>query len=286
LVKVTDFQARMKIDWCPGCGNYGIINALKRALSDLDHGPDQAVVVSGIGCSAKLPHFVNVNGFHTLHGRALPAATGIKLATDDMPVIAVTGDGDGMGIGGTHFIHTARRNVDITHILHNNAVYGLTTGQAAPTTKRGQRTKTTPRGSYEEPIQPVPMALAAGATFVARTYVGNFPHIVETYKAAISHNGYALVDTLQPCVTFNKVYTYDYYNERTYMLPEDHDATDLTSALIKGHEWGDQIPLGVFYQVDRPTLADELPGLKRGPLNKRDISDVDIMSLLRPLGGQ
>ncbi len=286
MVKVTDFKARMKIDWCPGCGNFGIINALKKALADLDHGPDQAVVVSGIGCSAKLPHFVNVNGFHTLHGRALPAATGIKLATDDMLVITVTGDGDGMGIGGTHFIHTARRNVDITHILHNNAVYGLTTGQAAPTTKRGQRTKTTPRGSYEEPIQPVPMALAAGATFVARTYVGNFAHIVETYKAAISHNGYALVDTLQPCVTFNKVYTYDYYNERTYMLPEDHDATDHNAALIKGHEWGDGIPLGVFYQVDRPTLADELPGLRKGPLNKRDISDVDITSLLRPLGGQ
>ena len=282
----TDFKARMKIDWCPGCGNFGIINALKKALVDLGYGPDRAVVVSGIGCSAKLPHFVNINGFHTLHGRALPAATGIKLATDEMPVIAVTGDGDGMGIGGTHFIHTARRNVDIAHILHNNAVYGLTTGQAAPTTMKGQKTKTTPRGSYEEPIQPVPMALAAGATFVARTYVGDFKHIVGMYKAAIQHRGYALVDTLQPCVTFNKVYTYDFYNERTYKLPDDHDVTDLSAALLKGHEWGDRIPLGVFYQVDRNTLSDDLPGLKRGPLNKRDISDVDIQSLMRPLGGQ
>jgi 2-oxoglutarate ferredoxin oxidoreductase subunit beta len=286
LVKPTDFKARQKIDWCPGCGNFGIINALKKALTELGYGPDQVVVASGIGCSAKLPHFVNLNGFHTLHGRGLPAATGIKLAVDDMPVIAVTGDGDGMGIGGTHFIHTARRNVDITHILHNNAVYGLTTGQAAPTTKRGQKTKTTPRGSYEEPIQPVPIALAAGATFVARTYVGDFKHIVATYKAAIQHRGYALVDTLQPCVTFNKIYTYDYYNERVYQLPEDHDASDLSAALLKGHEWGERIPVGIFYQVERSTLADELPGLKKGPLNKRDISNIDISSLLRPMGGE
>ncbi len=274
----------MKIDWCPGCGNFGIINALKKALSDLGYGPDQAVVVSGIGCSAKLPHFMNVNGFHTIHGRALPAATGIKLATEGMPVIAVTGDGDGMGIGGTHFIHTARRNVDITHILHNNAVYGLTTGQAAPTTKRGQRTKTTPRGNYEEPIQPVPIALAAGATFVARTYVGNFEHIVETYKAAIKHRGYALVDTLQPCVTFNKMYTYDFYNERVYML-EDHNPANIGQAKLKALEWGDKIPIGIFYEEERETLEDALPGLKKGSLSKRDISDVDLSDLMRPLGG-
>lgn len=281
----SDFKARMKIDWCPGCGNFGIINAIKKALVDLGHGPDQAVVVSGIGCSAKLPHFINVNGFHTIHGRALPAATGIKLATDDMPVIAITGDGDGMGIGGTHFIHTARRNVDITHILHNNAVYGLTTGQAAPTTKRGQRTKTTPRGSYEEPIQPVPIALAAGATFVARTYVSDFKHCVETFKAAIEHRGYALVDTLQPCVTFNKMYTYDYYNERVYPLPEDHNPANIGTAKLKAMEWGDKIPIGIFYKEERETLEDALPGLKKGPLNRRDLSDVDISTLLRPLGG-
>jgi 2-oxoglutarate ferredoxin oxidoreductase subunit beta len=285
-VSPSDFKARMKIDWCPGCGNFGIINALKKALTELGYGPDQAVVVSGIGCSAKLPHFVNMNGFHTLHGRGLPAATGIKLAIGDTPVIAVTGDGDGMGIGGTHFIHTARRNVDITHILHNNAVYGLTAGQAAPTTKKGQKTKTTPNGSYEEPIQPVPIALAAGATFVARTFVGDFKHIIEIYKAAIEHKGYALVDTLQPCVTFNKVYTYDFYNERVYKLPEDHDPTDLSAALLKAHEWGDQIPVGIFYQVERPSLSEELPGLKKGPLNKRDISNVDISSLLKPMGGK
>jgi 2-oxoglutarate ferredoxin oxidoreductase subunit beta len=280
-----DFKARMGIDWCPGCGNFGILNALKKALVELGYGPDQVVVVSGIGCSAKLPHFMNVNGFHTIHGRALPAATGIRLATDGMPVIAVTGDGDGMGIGGTHFIHTARRNVDITHIVHNNAVYGLTTGQAAPNTKRGQRTKTTPRGSYEEPIQPMPLALASGATFVARTFVGDLKHCVETLKAAVSHRGYALVDILQPCVTFNKVYTYDFYNERVYTLPEDHDPSDIGKATLKAREWGDRIPIGIFYREDRETLEDALVGLRKGPLNRRDLSDVDISPLLVRLGG-
>ncbi len=274
----------MPIDWCPGCGNYGIINALKRALSELDIGPDGAVVVSGIGCSAKLPHFINLNGFHTIHGRALPAATGIKLATDGLPVIAVTGDGDGMGIGGTHFLHTARRNVDIVHILHNNAVYGLTTGQAAPTSQRGQRTKTTPRGVVEEPIQPVPMALVSGATFVARTFAGDLDHCVETFKKAIQHKGYALVDTLQPCVTFNKIYTYDFYNERVYHLKDEgHDDSDMRQAMLRGYEWGDRIPLGVFYREERPTLEDDLPGLRKGPLNQRDISNVDISHLVKPM---
>ncbi len=285
MVTPQDFKARMDIDWCPGCGNFGILNALKRALTQLDIGPDGAVVVSGIGCSSKLPHFINLNGFHTLHGRALPAATGIKLVVDDLPVIAVTGDGDGLGIGGTHFIHTARRNVDIVHILHNNAVYGLTTGQAAPTTKRGMKTKTTPRGVVEEPIQPVPLALVSGATFVARTFVGDMKHCVETFKSAINHKGYALVDTLQPCVTFNKIYTYDFYNERVYHLKDEgHDPTSIKQAMLRGYEWGDRIPLGVFYQEEgRLTLDDELPGLKKGPLCKRDISDVDISHLVRPM---
>ena len=283
MVKTADFKSRSEIDWCPGCGNFGILNALKRALAELGIGPDGAVVVSGIGCSAKMPHFMNVSGFHSIHGRALPVATGIKLATGDLPVIAVTGDGDGMGIGGTHFLHTARRNVDITHLLHNNAVYGLTTGQAAPTTKRGMVTKTTPRGVEEEPIQPVPLALVSGATFVARTYVGDIKHCVETFKEAITHKGYALVDTLQPCVTFNKIYTYEFYNERVYLLEDEgHDPSDLRAAMMRGYEWGDRIPLGVFFREERPTLSDQLPGLKRGPLSRRDVSRVDISHLVRP----
>ena len=281
-MRPVDFKSRSRVDWCPGCGNFVILNALKRALSELDIGPDGAVLVSGIGCSAKLPHFMNVNGFHSIHGRALPVATGIKLATgDDVKVIAVTGDGDGMSIGGAHFIHSTRRNVDLTHILHNNAIYGLTTGQVAPTTKKGMRTKTTPKGSHDEPVQPVPLALVSGATFVARTYVNDLDHCVRTYKAALQHRGYAMVDTLQPCVTWNKVYTYDFYNERVYHLAdEDHDPTSFREAMIKGYEWGDRIPLGTFYQDERETLEDHLPGLKRGPLNRRDISDVDIYRVL------
>jgi 2-oxoglutarate ferredoxin oxidoreductase subunit beta len=284
MVTVQDFEARSKIDWCPGCGNFGIINALKRALSDLDMGPNDVVMVSGIGCSAKLPHFMNANGFHAIHGRALPVATGIKLASDGVKVIAVTGDGDGMSIGGAHFINSTRRNVDIIHILHNNAVYGLTTGQIAPTSQRGMLTKTTPRGSPDEAVQPVPLALVSGATFVARAYVGDLKHTVEMFKAAIEHRGYAMVDTLQPCVTWNKVNTYDWYNERVYKLEEDHDPTNLRAAVLKGYEWGDRIPLGIFYQVDMPILEDDFPGLKKGPLCRRDISDIDIEGLLDRVG--
>ena len=278
-VQKAQFKSRKDPDWCPGCGNFGILNALKQALVELDIGPDGAVVVSGIGCSAKLPHFINLNGFHGIHGRALPLATGIKLASDGLPVIAVTGDGDGLSIGGAHFINTTRRNVDIAHLLHNNAIYGHTTGQVAPNSARGMRTKTTPRGSPDEPIQPVPLALVSGATFVARAYVNDFKYTVELFKAAITHRGYALVDTLQPCVTFNKMYTYDYYNERVYKLEEDHDATDIRAAIVRGWEWDDKIPLGIFYNVERPTMEDSHPGLKRGPLSKRDIGDVDIETL-------
>jgi 2-oxoglutarate ferredoxin oxidoreductase subunit beta len=285
MVTVKDFKARLDIDWCAGCGNFGIVNALKKALTELEIGPDGVVVVSGIGCSAKLPHFTNINGFHAIHGRALPVATGVKLASDGVKVVAVTGDGDGMSIGGAHFINTIRRNVDIAHILHNNAVYGLTTGQVAPTSERGFVTKTTPRGSAEEPVHPVPLALVSGATFVARTFVGDFKHLVATYKKAIEHRGYAIVDTLQPCVTFNKVNTYEWYQERVYRLADEgHDPSSFRQAMLRGYEWGDRIPVGVFFRTERPTMEDSMLGLKKGPLCRRDISNVDISSLVERFG--
>jgi 2-oxoglutarate ferredoxin oxidoreductase subunit beta len=282
MVGPADFKAREKVDWCPGCGNFGILNALRAALVDLGLGPSDVVVVSGIGCSAKTPHFIRLGGFHTIHGRALPVATGIRLANPELPVIAVTGDGDGLGIGGAHFIHTARRNVDIAHILHNNAVYGLTTGQIGPTAARGFKTKTTPRGSVEDPVNPVALALVSGATFVARTFVGDMAHTKEMFRRAIEHKGYALVDTLQPCVTFNKVNTYEWYQKRVYRLEgEGHDPADLMAALARAQEWGDRIPVGVFYKVDRPILEEGMAGFKKGPLVKRDITDIDISAALR-----
>jgi 2-oxoglutarate ferredoxin oxidoreductase subunit beta len=281
MVGPADFKARERSDWCPGCGNFGILNALRAALVEMGLGPSDVVVVSGIGCSAKMPHFIRLGGFHTIHGRALPVATGIRLANPELPVIAITGDGDGLGIGGAHFIHTARRNVDIAHILHNNAVYGLTTGQIGPTAARGFKTKTTPRGSVEDPVNPVALALVSGATFVARAYVGDMAHTKEMFRRAIEHRGYALVDTLQPCVTFNKVNTYEWYQKRAYKLEDEgHDPTDLMAALARAQEWGDRIPLGVFYSVDRPILEDGMVGLKGGPLVKRDITDVDITAAL------
>ena len=282
MVGPADFKARERSDWCPGCGNFGILNALRAALVEMGLGPSDCVVVSGIGCSAKTPHFIRLGGFHTIHGRALPVATGIRLANPELPVIAVTGDGDGLGIGGAHFIHTARRNVDIAHILHNNAVYGLTTGQIGPTAARGFRTKTTPRGSVEDPVNPVALALVSGATFVARTFVGDMAHTKEMFRRAIEHRGYALVDTLQPCVTFNKVNTYEWYQKRVYQLEgEGHDPADLMAALARAQEWGDRIPVGVFYKVDRPILEEGMAGFKEGPLVKRDIADVDITAALR-----
>jgi 2-oxoglutarate ferredoxin oxidoreductase subunit beta len=282
MVRKEDFKARMKIDWCPGCGNFGILNSIKEALVDLELGPDQVVVVSGIGNSAKLPHFMNANGFHALHGRALPVATGIKLANSGLKVIAVTGDGDGLGIGGAHFIHTIRRNIDIVHILNDNQIYGLTTGQIAPTSDFGMKTKTTPRGNPEQPVKPGFLALASGATFVARTFVGRFEHAQEMIRRAIRHKGYALVDVLQPCVIFNKVNTYEFFDERVYDIAEEgHDPSDLDEALRCAREWGDRIPIGVFYQTERPTLDEELVGLTKGPLALRDISHVDISASLK-----
>jgi 2-oxoglutarate ferredoxin oxidoreductase subunit beta len=282
VVEAKDYRPRKANDWCKGCGNFGILSALRGALMELDLGPDDAVLVSGIGCSAKLPHFINAHGFHTIHGRALPVATGIRLANHGLHVIAVTGDGDGLGIGGAHFVHTVRRNPDITHILHNNGVYGLTTGQVAPTSARGFVTKTTPRGSTEEPLNPVELALACGTTFVARTFVGDIAHAREMFKEAIQHKGYALVDALQPCVTFNRVNTYEWYQKRVYRLDkEGHDPSDFQAACARAREWGDRIPVGVFLRTERPTLEDELVGLKKGPLAGRDISKVDISRAVR-----
>jgi len=282
MVRPEEFKARLKPDWCPGCGDFGILNALRPTLAEMGLGPSDVVVVSGIGCSAKTPHFIRLGGFHTIHGRALPVATGIRLANPELPVIAVTGDGDGLGIGGAHFIHTARRNVDIAHILYNNQVYGLTTGQIGPTAARGFKTKTTPRGSVEDPVNPVALALVSGATFVARTFVGDMAHTKEILRRAIEHRGYALVDTLQPCVTFNKVNTYEWYQKRCYRLDkEGHDTGDLMAALARAREWGDRIPVGVFYKADRPILEEGMAGFKGGPLVKRDITDVDITAALR-----
>lgn len=272
MVEFQDYRSPVRPTWCKGCGDYGIWNALKFALSELDLAPHEVLMVSGIGCGSKTPDYTHVNGLHTLHGRSLPAATGARLANHGAEVICVHGDGDGYGMGLGHMMHAARRNLDITDVVQNNRVYGLTKGQYSPTSPEGFVSKTSPQGAIDRPVNPWALALAAGATFIGRGFPADLRHLVEVIKKAIQHRGYALVDVLQPCVSFNRAYAYDYYQPRVYKLEEEpgHDPSDRAMAWEKAHEWGDRIPMGILYQVEgEPTYEDQVPVLQEGPLVKQ-----------------
>ena len=276
MVEFQDYQSPVRPTWCKGCGDYGIWNALKFALSELDLAPHQVLIVSGIGCGSKTPDYTHVNGLHTLHGRSLPAATGARLANHAMKVICTHGDGDGYGMGLGHMMHAARRNLDITDVVQNNRVYGLTKGQYSPTSPGGFVSKTSPDGAIDRPVNPWALALAAGATFIGRGFPADLRHLVETLKKAIEHRGYALVDVLQPCVSFNRGYAYEYYQPRVYKLDEEpgYDVTDRTAAWERAHEWGDRIPIGVLYQArGQPTYEDQVPALTAGPLVKQSFRE-------------
>lgn len=267
--------------WCPGCGNYMIRTALKQALEELEIEPHEVVISSGIGQAAKMPHYIKVNGFNGLHGRALPPAIGIKLANKDLKVIVESGDGDTYGEGGNHFIHTIRRNIDIAHFVHDNQIYGLTKGQASPTTAMGQETTLQFDGVKVEPVQPLALALTMGAGFVARGFSGDILHLVEIMKEAINYRGYALVDIFQPCVVWNKVNTFSWYNERVYHLPEDYDYTDRDEAFKKAMEFGDKIPIGILYKVEKETYENRFQFIKDGPpLVDRELDPMDGEKLL------
>jgi 2-oxoglutarate/2-oxoacid ferredoxin oxidoreductase subunit beta len=273
-ITVKDFKGKVDPDWCPGCGDFGVLTALKQALVDLGIHPHQTMVISGIGCSSNLPGFINAYGMHTLHGRALAVATGAQLANHELKIIATGGDGDGYGIGGNHFVHSMRRNVDLTYIVMNNQIYGLTTGQLSPTSTKGMKTKSTPAGSVENPINPVPLAIAAGATYVARGYTGQVKHLVELIKGGIQHKGFALIDAFSPCVTFNLDNTHDFFKHRTKKLEDlGHDPTDFAAAMQRGYEWGDEIPIGLFWKRENLPALDELEPVlaKGGPLARRPL---------------
>ncbi|MBD3210446.1 hypothetical protein GF318_03625 [Candidatus Micrarchaeota archaeon] len=262
------------------CGNFGLITALKGALADLNLPRHETVLVSGIGCSSKLPHYVDTYGFEAIHGRPLPVASAVKLANASLNVIAVGGDGDGYGIGVQHFVHIMRRNYDLTYIVHNNQIYGLTTGQASPTSQKGMKTKTTPWGVIEEPFRPLVTAINGGATFVARGFAGDPAHLKGLIRQAIEHKGFSFIDVFQPCVTFNKLNTYPWFQERIYKLGDGHDKGDRWAALKKAYEGEEteykKVPIGVFYKADKPRYEEQLPQLKDKPLAKQDIKDVDI----------
>ncbi|TDT61119.1 2-oxoacid:ferredoxin oxidoreductase subunit beta [Fonticella tunisiensis] len=245
--------------WCPGCGNFSILDALKCATAELEIRPEDLVVVSGIGQAAKTPHYIRANGFNGLHGRALPPAQGIKMVNKNLKVIVTSGDGDSYGEGGNHFIHAIRRNMDITHLVYDNQIYGLTKGQGSPTTALGQKTTMQFEGVIQNPLNPLALAIASGATFVARTFTGDREGMIKILKEAIMHKGYSLVDILQPCVSFNKVNTFKWYMDRVYSLDESYDPTNKVLAFQKALEFGDDgIPVGVIYREYNKPIFEEL----------------------------
>ena len=280
MVTMTDY-AGLTPAWCPGCGNFGILTAVKEALVELDIEPHRVLIVSGIGQAGKLPHYTRGNVFNSLHGRPVPPAIGAKIANPELIVIAVSGDGDGYGEGGNHCIHAMRRNHDITYLVHNNQVYGLTKGQASPTSDLGFVTKTTPEGA-SIPINPIALAIGTGASFIGRGFAGDVEHLASLIKIGIRHKGFALIDILQPCVSFNNKNTYSWYRERVYKLEEeaDYDPCNKTTAFDKAQEWGDRIPIGVIYRKELPTFEEQLPALSKGPLVKQKIEPGQIGKLL------
>ena len=298
--KPSEYKTGVYVDWCPGCGDYGILSALQMALAELSLEPHNVVVVSGVGNASKTPHFVKANGVHTLHGRLLPFAMGIKIANPDLEVIGVGGDGDGLGIGAGHFVNAGRRNIDMAYLMYNNGVYGLTKGQASPTLRLGVQTKALPQPNINEAVNPVALAVISGYTFVARSYAFDVMHLKDTIKRAIQHKGLALVECLQPCPVYNDINTKDWYagedrkdangkaQPRLYKLetegfdPVVHDAAEIfkkkVAALERAQEWGDKIPIGVFYQnplesTFQDRFTKRIPFYPQNPPAKQSLKD-------------
>jgi len=301
---LASYRTGVHNDWCPGCGDFGILSSIQMALADMQVEPERVAIFSGIGCSGKTPHFINTYGIHTLHGRVLPFALGAKLANPGLVVMAVGGDGDGLGIGVGHFVNTGRRNVSVTYIIHDNGVYGLTKGQASPTLRRGLRPKSLPKPNINDAINPLALAIVAGYTFVARGYSYDTKHLREIIRRAVSHKGAAFIDVLQPCPTYNDINTKEWYagedlldetkkpTPRVYKLEDfgyngevsgpdpDEAHTKMTEAIVRSFEWGDRIPIGIFYQntyvpsyEDR--IASRIPNYLTRPPSLRQIADSD-----------
>ena len=274
MVDIKDYASPVRPTWCSGCGDFGIWNALKKALAESALAPHQVMLVGGIGCGSKLPDYITANGYMSIHGRTLAVATGARLANHDLRVICTHGDGDGYGEGGNHFVSAVRRNIGIVDVVQNNRVYGLTKGQYSPTSPHGFVTRTSPQGAIEEPFNPLAMALAAGGTFVSRGWSGDIDHLVSLITEALQHRGYALVDVLQPCVTFNRMYSYDWLRPRVYKVQDEprYDSADKEQAFAKAQEWGDRIPIGIIYRTeDRPSYEEQVPALQAGALVKQPL---------------
>lgn len=280
---ITDFKTAFMPNWCPGCGDFGIWGSLKNALVEKSWGPADFCMVYGIGCHGHMVNFLKSYAVETLHGRPIPVAQGIRLANHKLPVIIVAGDGDTFGEGTNHLVHIARRNVKATMIVHDNQVYGLTTGQTAPTAQKGFKTKSTPAGVLEEAINPLAIALAAGATFVARGFAGDIPGLSKIIVDGLNHDGFAFIDVLQPCVTFNHINTYAWYREHIYQIDVTHNKTDRVQAYTKALEWGPKIPTGIFYQVIKPTYEFQTPQIHTQSLLEQSSKKTNVEGLIDEL---
>ncbi len=270
MATVKDFSGYTPT-WCPGCGDWAIGVAIKSAFSQLGYDPGSVFVAFDIGCSGNMNDFLNAYAMHTLHGRAVATAVGVKLANHDLPVVVVGGDGGLYGEGGNHFLHACRGNHDITVIVHDNMVYGLTTGQVAPTAKKGSKSKSTPGGIVETSVNPLSLAITQGATFVAQSFAGDVTHVINMIKEGIQHKGFSLINILQPCVTFNKINTYQYYLKKVYKIDNAYDRTNYDQAIDKAHElYEEKFPLGVIYQSQRNVYHEQLPQLSDKSLLRRD----------------
>lgn len=280
-VELKDFDTVARPDWCPGCGDFGIQVAIKQALTALQLEPHKVALVTDIGCSSKMTHWINTYGLHSLHGRAVACATGVKFGNRDLTVVIDSGDGGGYGIGAGHFVHAIRRNIDMTLLVHNNMVYGLTKGQMTPTSEKGFRTPSSPFGAIEEPLNPLAVALSLGCTFVARGYAGDVPHLNRLIQAAIAHKGFALVDIFQPCVTFNKIQTYAYFLQNTYDLDKDatYDRHDWKTAMDKARQT-DKFPVGILYEAEHATYEEQDPGRAEVAAADLPIGNIDIGLLM------
>jgi 2-oxoglutarate ferredoxin oxidoreductase subunit beta len=267
--------------WCPGCGNFSILKSFKDAMIEMGIEPHQFAIVSGIGQAAKFPHYVKCNTFNGLHGRALPAAAGIRLANHELPVMVFTGDGDCYGEGGNHLLHNIRRNLSVKVFVHDNQIYGLTKGQASPTSMEGMKTKNQPFGVFSEQLNPMAMAVALDCSFVARGFSGDMEHLKELIKAAYRHKGFSLVDILQPCVSFNKINTYEWYKKRVYHIEPEYNPDDRINAFSRALEWGEKIPLGIIYRNNRPALEERIPVIKDMPLVKHSFDESRIEETLK-----
>ncbi len=267
--------------WCPGCGDFGILKAFKDTMVELGIDPHQFTVVSGIGQAGKLPHYLKCNTFNGLHGRTLPVATGLRLSNHEMLVIAVAGDGDCYGEGGNHLIHAMRRNINVKLFVHDNQIYGLTKGQASPTSLEGMITKNQPFGVFSEQLNPIALAVAIDCSFVARGFAGDMEHLKELMKASILHKGFSLLDILQPCVTFNKINTYEWYKQRVYHVEPEYNPEDRIEAFKKALEWGERIPTGIIYKNHRPILEERIPVIKDNPLMRQSFDQSRLETALK-----